>query len=85
MTVLPLADEVTDIDAANLMCAYGTAHHALKQRAQLKKGETPVVLGAAGGTGLAAVQIGKGDGAKLSPCAHRRKLALAKANGADGG
>lgn len=86
MTVLPLADEVTDIDAANLMCAYGTAHHALKQRAQLKKGETLVVLGAAGGTGLAAVQIGKAMGAKvIAVCSTEEKLALAKANGADGG
>lgn len=84
MTVMPVADEVTDIDAANLMCAHGTAHHALKQRARLKKGENLVVLGAAGGTGLAAVQIGKAMGARvIAVCSSEEKLALAKDNGAD--
>lgn len=86
MAVLPIADEVTSIDAANLMCAHGTAHHALKQRARLKKGETLVVLGAAGGTGLAAVQIGKAMGARvIAVCSSQSKLELAKANGADDG
>ena len=86
MAVLPIADEVTSIDAANLMCAHGTAHHALKQRARLKKGETLVVLGAAGGTGLAAVQIGKAMGARvIVVCSSQSKLELAKANGADDG
>tara|TARA_R110001592_G_scaffold300329_1_gene571500 strand:- start:14571 stop:15605 length:1035 start_codon:yes stop_codon:yes gene_type:complete len=86
--VMPIPDSVSDImsdvDAANLMCAHGTAHHALKQRAQLKKGETLVVLGAAGGTGLAAVQIGKALGAKvIAVCSSEEKLAIAKENGAD--
>lgn len=86
MAVLPIADEVTSIDAANLMCAHGTAHHALKQRARLKKGETLVVLGAAGGTGLAAVQIGKAMGAcVIAVCSSQSKLEFAKANGADDG
>lgn len=86
MAVLPIADEVTSIDAANLMCAHGTAHHALKQRARLKKGETLLVLGAAGGTGLAAVQIGKAMGARvIAVCSSQSKLELAKANGADDG
>ena len=81
---MPVMDEVSDIDAANIMCAHGTAHHALKQRARLKKGETLVVLGAAGGTGLAAVQIGKALGAKvIAVCSSADKLALAKQNGAD--
>lgn len=84
MTVLPVANEVTNIDAANLMCAHGTAHHALKQRARLKKGETLVVLGAAGGTGIAAVQIGKAMGARvIAVCSSQDKLDMAKANGAD--
>ena len=84
MTVLPVADEVTNTDAANLMCAHGTAHHALKQRARLKKGETLVVLGAAGGTGIAAVQIGKAMGARvIAVCSSKDKLDMAKANGAD--
>jgi NADPH:quinone reductase len=67
-----------------LMCGYGTAHHALKQRAQLKAGETLAVTGAAGLTGLAAVQIGKAMGAKVIAIAsseEKRKLALE--NGAD--
>ncbi|KZY66818.1 NADPH:quinone oxidoreductase family protein, partial [Oleiphilus sp. HI0066] len=84
MTVLPVTDDVTDTDAANLMCAHGTAHHALKQRAHLKKGETLVVLGAAGGTGIAAVQIGKAMGARvIAVCSSQEKLEMAKANGAD--
>jgi len=84
MTVLPVTDEVTNTDAANLMCAHGTAHHALKQRARLKKGETLVVLGAAGGTGIAAVQIGKAMGARvIAVCSSQEKLDMAKANGAD--
>ncbi|KZZ55903.1 NADPH:quinone oxidoreductase, partial [Oleiphilus sp. HI0125] len=84
MTVLPVTDDVTDTDAANLMCAHGTAHHALKQRARLKKGETLVVLGAAGGTGIAAVQIGKAMGARvIAVCSSQEKLEMAKANGAD--
>lgn len=70
--------------ACNLLIAHGTAHHALKQRANIKNGETLVVLGAAGGTGLAAVQIGKAMGAKVIAAASSpEKLQLAKDNGAD--
>ncbi len=86
--VMPIPDSINDMmsdaDAANLMCAHGTAHHALKQRAQLKKGETLLVLGAAGGTGIAAVQIGKAMGARvIAACSSDEKLAVASANGAD--
>lgn len=82
--VMPIPDNISSNDAANLMCAHGTAHHALKQRANLKAGETLVVLGAAGGTGLAAVQIGKAMGAKvIAVCSSQAKLDLAQANGAD--
>lgn len=82
--VMPVTDDVTDVDAANIMCAHGTAHHALKQRARLKAGETLVVLGAAGGTGIAAVQIGKAMGARvIAACSSQEKLDLAQANGAD--
>lgn len=71
-------------DAANLLCAHGTAHHALKQKAQLQPGETLLVLGAAGGTGLAAVQIGKAMGARvIAACSSAEKLDIAKASGAD--
>ena len=71
-------------DACALMVAYGTSHHALKQRAQLKPGETLVVFGASGATGIAAVQIGKIMGARVIGVASTEdKRALAKEAGAD--
>jgi NADPH:quinone reductase len=82
--VLPLPDAIPDEEAAALVTAHATAHHALKQRAMIKPGETLVVTGAAGGTGLAAVQIGKIMGAKvIAVCSTAEKLAMAKENGAD--
>ncbi|VUD52447.1 Quinone oxidoreductase 1 [Thalassocella blandensis] len=82
--IMPIPDDMSYNEAANLFCAYGTAHHALKQRAQLKKDETLLVLGAAGGTGLAAVQIGKIMGARvIAACSTSEKLAFAKSYGAD--
>ena len=84
MQVMPLPDAIPSDEAAALVTAHATAHHALKQRANLKEGETLVVTGAAGGTGLAAVQIGKIMGAKvIAVCSTQEKLDLAKANGAD--
>lgn len=84
--VIPVPANMPDVDAANILCAHGTAHHALKQRARLKEGETLVVLGAAGGTGLAAVQIGKAMGARvIAVASSAEKLAIAQANGADEG
>jgi NADPH2:quinone reductase len=63
---------------------YGTGLHALKDRADLKAGETLAVLGAAGGTGLAAVELGRLMGARVIACASSGdKLALARAHGAD--
>ncbi len=83
-SVIPLPDDMPNVDAANLVCAHGTAQHALKQRANLQAGETLVVLGAAGGTGIAAVQIGKAMGARvIAVCSSDEKLTIAKANGAD--
>lgn len=71
-------------DATALMCGYGTSHHALKQRAQLKAGETLVVLGASGLTGLAAIQIGKVMGARVIAVASSdAKRAIARGAGAD--
>lgn len=70
--------------AASLMYTYGTSYHALKNRAQLQAGETLLVLGAAGGVGLAAVNLGKIMGAKVIAAASSdEKLALCKAYGAD--
>jgi NADPH2:quinone reductase len=82
--LIPIPAGMPYEDAANLLCAHGTAHHALKQRARLQAGETLLVVGAAGGTGLAAVQIGKAMGARvIAACSSQEKLDIAKANGAD--
>lgn len=71
-------------DANALLVAYGTSHHALKQRAQLQAGETLVVLGGAGATGLAAIQIGKIMGARvIAVCSSPEKQQIARDAGAD--
>jgi NADPH2:quinone reductase len=70
--------------AAVLMIAHGTALHALEDRGALAPGETLLVLGAAGGVGLAAVEIGKLLGARVIACASTpEKLAVCRARGAD--
>jgi NADPH:quinone reductase len=70
--------------AAGLTVTYGTTIHALRDRAQLKSGETLAVLGAAGGTGLAAIELGKVMGARVIACASSEdKLAFAQQHGAD--
>lgn len=70
--------------AASFMMAYGTSYHALKDRAKLKSGETLLVLGASGGVGLAAVELGKLMGAKVIAAASTdEKLALCTSYGAD--
>ncbi|SDI87429.1 NADPH:quinone oxidoreductase family protein [Lutimaribacter saemankumensis] len=78
---------IGDMDAAEvcaLLVAFGTSHHALKQRAHLKEGETLVVLGAAGATGIAAIQIGKIMGARVIAVASTdAKRAICTENGAD--
>ncbi|MEM8906733.1 MAG: NADPH:quinone oxidoreductase family protein, partial [Bacteroidota bacterium] len=69
--------------AASFMMAYGTSYHALKDRAQLKAEETLLVLGAAGGVGLAAVELGNLMGAKVIAAASSEdKLALCRQYGA---
>jgi NADPH2:quinone reductase len=81
---VPLPDEMPFEDAAAFMVAYGTSHVALDYRARLQPGETLLVLGAAGGVGLTAVEIGKLMGANVIACARGEdKLAVAKAAGAD--
>jgi NADPH:quinone reductase len=71
-------------EAAALLMTYGTSHHALKDRARLEPGETLLVLGAAGGVGLAAVQLGKAMGARVVAAASSEaKVALAREHGAD--
>ncbi|MDX8443347.1 NADPH:quinone oxidoreductase family protein [Mesorhizobium australafricanum] len=70
--------------AAGFTMTYGTSMHALKQRAGLRPGETLLVLGAGGGVGLAAVEIGKAIGARvIAAASSAEKLAAARAAGAD--
>jgi NADPH2:quinone reductase len=72
--------------AAGLSVTYGTSLYALKDRAQLKPGETLAVLGATGGTGLSAVELGYLMGARVIACASSNdKLAFARQHGADEG
>ena len=81
---VPLPDEMSMVDAAAFQIAYGTSHVALDHRARLQPGETLLVLGAAGGVGLTAVEIGKLMGATVVACARgKAKLDVARAAGAD--
>jgi len=74
------------VTAAGFPTTYGTTIHALRQRAALKPGETLLVLGASGGVGLAAVEIGKAMGARVIAAASSdAKLAVARQAGADEG
>ena len=83
---VPLPDGVSDEVAAGITITYGTALHGLKDRADLKAGETVAVLGAAGGAGLAAVEIAKLMGARVIAAASSgEKLAFAREHGADEG
>ncbi len=70
--------------AAAITLTYGTSHHAVCDRAQLQAGETMLVLGAAGGVGLAAIEIGKALGARvIAAASSEEKLAVCRAHGAD--
>jgi len=82
--IFQIPDSMGFNEAAGFAHVYGTSHHALKDRAHLRAGETLLVLGAAGGVGLAAVEIGKVMGATVIAAASSPdKLALCKAHGAD--
>lgn len=82
--VLPMAAGMDFDTAAAITLTYGTSHHAVVDRAQLKAGETMLVLGAAGGVGLAAIEIGKALGARVIAAASTaEKLAVCKEHGAD--
>ena len=82
--VFPIPSGMDYVVGSSFMMAYGTSYHALKQRAQLKEGQTLVILGASGGVGLAAVELGKLMGARVIACASTaEKLALCKEYGAD--
>ena len=83
---IPIPDAMPFDVAAAFIMTYGTSHYALKQRASLKAGETVLVLGAAGGVGLAAVELAKAAGAKVVAAASsQEKVDLAIAHGADSG
>jgi NADPH2:quinone reductase len=82
--VIGMPDRLDFDRAAGLCVTYGTSYHALKDRARMRAGETLAVLGAAGGVGIAAVEIGKLMGARVIACASSDdKLAFARAHGAD--
>jgi NADPH2:quinone reductase len=81
---MPLPDTIDFASAAAITLAYGTSYHAIADRAALKAGETMLVLGAAGGVGLAAVEIGKALGARvIAAASSTEKLALCTEHGAD--
>ncbi|WBU65713.1 NADPH:quinone oxidoreductase family protein [Paracoccus aerodenitrificans] len=78
-----IPDEMPMDEAAAFLMTYGTSWHALRDRAQLKAGETLLVLGAAGGVGLAAVELGAAIGAKvIAAASSEEKLAAAREAGA---
>lgn len=84
--VRKIPDAMPFDEAAAFLMTYGTSHYALKDRAFMKPGESLLVLGAAGGVGIAAVELGKAMGAKVIAAAStQEKVDFAKACGADEG
>ena len=82
--LFPIPADLDFDRAAGLNITYGTTYHALRDRAALRAGETLAVLGASGGVGIAAVELGKRMGARVIACASSDdKLAFARAHGAD--
>ncbi len=85
-SVMHIPDSMSFEEAAALSMTYGTSLYALKQRAKLKSGETLLVLGSAGGVGLAAVELGKSIGARvIAGASTKEKVNLAISHGADDG
>ena len=83
-SVVALPHQMDFVTAAAFPITFATSYHALKDRGELQRGETLLVLGAAGGVGLAAVEIGKIMDARVIACASSdEKLALAREHGAD--
>lgn len=84
--LIPLPQELDFATGSAFVMTYATSYHALKDRAALKTGETLLVLGASGGVGLAAIEIGKALGARVIAAASSpAKLAVCKEHGADEG
>jgi NADPH-dependent curcumin reductase CurA len=83
---VPIPEQMPFDEASALILTYGTSYYALKNRANLSPGETLIVLGAAGGVGLAAVELGKAMNARIIAAASsEEKVAFAKKYGADDG
>ena len=83
-TLQPKPEGMSFEQAAGISTTYGTSYYALKQRASLKAGENLLVLGAGGGVGISAVEIGKTMGARvIAAASSSEKLAAASAAGAD--
>ncbi len=83
-SLIPMPPSMDFDTAAAITLTYGTSHHAVVDRAALKSGETMLVLGAAGGVGLAAIEIGKALGARvIAAASSEEKLAVCRAHGAD--
>ena len=81
---VPIPDQMRFVDAAAFLVAYGTSHVGLDYKARLQPGERLLVLGASGGVGLTAVELGKLMGAEVIACARGAdKLAVARQAGAD--
>lgn len=81
--VFPIPDVMASVTAAGFLIPYGTSYNALKDRAQLRAGETLLVLGAAGGIGLTAVELGNLMGARvIAVASSAEKLALCRRYGA---
>ncbi|MEW9919754.1 NADPH:quinone oxidoreductase family protein [Marimonas sp. MJW-29] len=81
---VPIPDEMSAIDAAAFLIAYGTSHVALDYKARMQPGERLLVLGASGGVGLTAVELGKVMGAEVIACARGKdKLEICRVAGAD--
>jgi NADPH2:quinone reductase len=83
---IAIPDAMPFDEAAAFIMTYGTSYHALKERGALARGETLLVLGAAGGVGLAAVELGKAMGARvIAAASSEEKVAVAMERGADDG
>lgn len=81
--IIPVPDQMPFEEASAFLMTYGTSHHALKDRARLRPGESLLVLGAAGGVGLAAVELGRVMGARVIAAASSEdKLAVCRQHGA---
>lgn len=81
-----IPDNMPFDEASSFLLTYGTSHYALRNRAAAREGESLFILGAAGGVGLAAVQLGKAMGLTvIAGCSSQEKVDLCIANGADAG